>query len=183
MSPTSARHVYDDLAGKVPLILDGGECEVGIESTVLDLTSGAPVILRPGAVTADMLAPFLGVAPGSGKTIGVAKSPGMKYEHYAPAAEAYAAENALSAAKFYDECVRLGKRPVLLFGDAFADELGGRERISLGNSVEDYMHSVYAALRAAEKEHDVIIVQKLDGGGRSASVMNRVMKAVGGKTV
>ena len=183
VSPTSAKHVYDDLKGKVPLILDGGECGVGIESTVLDLTSGSPVILRPGAVTAEMLAPYLGVAPGSGKVIGTAKSPGMKYEHYAPTAEAYAALSAESAAAFYDRCAAEGRRPVLLFRDIHADVLGERERISLGVSVEDFMHSVYSALRAAEKDHDVIVVEKLTGEGRAASVMNRVMKAVGGKTV
>ena len=183
VSPTSAKHVYDDLKGKVPLILDGGECGVGIESTVLDLTSGSPVILRPGAVTAEMLAPYLGVAPGSGKVIGTAKSPGMKYEHYAPTAEAYAALSAESAAAFYDRCVAEGRRPVLLFRDIHADVLGERERISLGVSVEDFMHSVYSALRAAEKDHDVIVVETFTGEGRAASVMNRVMKAVGGKTV
>lgn len=183
VSPTSAKHVYDDLKGKVPLILDGGECGVGIESTVLDLTSGSPVILRPGAVTAEMLAPYLGVAPGSGKVIGTAKSPGMKYEHYAPTAEAYAALSAESAAAFYDRCAAEGRRPVLLFRDIHADVLGERERISLGVSVEDFMHSVYSALRAAEKDHDVIVVETLTGAGRAASVMNRVMKAVGGKTV
>ena len=183
VSPTSAKHVYDDLKGKVPLILDGGECSVGIESTVLDLTSGSPVILRPGAVTAEMLAPYLGVAPGSGKVIGTAKSPGMKYEHYAPTAEAYAALSAESAAAFYDRCAAEGRRPVLLFRDIHAEVLGERERISLGVSVEDFMHSVYSALRAAEKDHDVIVVETLTGEGRAASVMNRVMKAVGGKTV
>ena len=183
VSPTSAKHVYDDLKGKVPLILDGGECGVGIESTVLDLTSGSPVILRPGAVTAEMLAPYLGVAPGSGKVIGTAKSPGMKYEHYAPTAEAYAALSAESAAAFYDRCAAEGRRPVLLFRDIHADVLGERERISLGVSVEDFMHSVYSALRAAEKDHDVIVVETLTGEGCAASVMNRVMKAVGGKTV
>ena len=183
VSPTSAKHVYDDLKGKVPLILDGGECGVGIESTVLDLTSGSPVILRPGAVTAEMLAPYLGVAPGSGKVIGTAKSPGMKYEHYAPTAEAYAALSAESAAAFYDRCAAEGRRPVLLFRDIHADVLGERERISLGVSVEDFMHSVYSALRAAEKDHDVIVVETFTGEGRAASVMNRVMKAVGGKTV
>lgn len=183
VSPTSAKHVYDDLKGKVPLILDGGECGVGIESTVLDLTSGSPVILRPGAVTAEMLAPYLGVAPGSGKVIGTAKSPGMKYEHYAPTAEAYAALSAESAAAFYDRCAAEGRRPVLLFRDVHTDVLGERERISLGVSVEDFMHSVYSALRAAEKDHDVIVVETLTGEGRAASVMNRVMKAVGGKTV
>ena len=183
VSPTSAKHVYDDLNGRVPLILDGGECAVGIESTVLDLTSGSPVILRPGAVTAEMLAPYLGVTPGSGKVIGTAKSPGMKYEHYAPAAEAYAARSAASAAEFYDKCEAEGKNPVLLFRDIYADALGDRARISLGGSVDDFMHGVYSALRAAEKEYGVIIVEMLDGDGRAASVMNRVMKAVGGKTV
>lgn len=183
VSPTTARHVYDDLDGRVPLILDGGECGVGIESTVLDLTSGSPVILRPGAVTAEMLAPFLGVIPGSGKVIGTAKSPGMKYEHYAPTAEAYAAVSARSAAGFYDRCAAEGRHPVLLFRDIYPDVLGARERISLGKSVEDFMHTVYSALRAAEKSYDVIIVETLEGEGRAASVMNRVMKAVGGKTV
>ena len=183
VSPTTARHVYDDLCGRVPLILDGGECGVGIESTVLDLTSGSPVILRPGAVTAEMLAPFLGVIPGSGKVIGTAKSPGMKYEHYAPTAEAYAAVSARAAAEFYDRCAAEGRHPVLLFRDIYLDVLGDRERISLGKSVEDFMHTVYSALRAAEKSYDVIVVETLEGEGRAASVMNRVMKAVGGKTV
>ena len=183
VSPTTARHVYDDLDGRVPLILDGGECGVGIESTVLDLTSGSPVILRPGAVTAEMLAPFLGVIPGSGKVIGTAKSPGMKYEHYAPTAEAYAAVSARAAAEFYDRCAAEGRHPVLLFRDIYPDVLGDRERIPLGKSVEDFMHTVYSALRAAEKSYDVIIVETLEGEGRAASVMNRVMKAVGGKTV
>lgn len=183
VSPTTARHVYDDLCGRVPLILDGGECGVGIESTVLDLTSGSPVILRPGAVTAEMLAPFLGVIPGSGKVIGTAKSPGMKYEHYAPTAEAYAAVSARSAAEFYDRCAADGRHPVLLFRDIYPDVLGDRECISLGKSVEDFMHTVYSALRAAEKSYDVIVVETLEGEGRAASVMNRVMKAVGGKTV
>lgn len=183
VSPTTARHVYDDLDGRVPLILDGGDCGVGIESTVLDLTSESPVILRPGAVTAEMLAPFLGVIPGSGKVIGTAKSPGMKYEHYAPTAEAYAAVSALSAAEFYDRCAAEGRHPVLLFRDIYPDVLGARERISLGESVEDFMHTVYSALRAAEKSYDVIVVETLEGEGRAASVMNRVMKAVGGKTV
>ena len=183
VSPTTARHVYDDLDGRVPLILDGGECGVGIESTVLDLTSGSPVILRPGAVTAEMLAPFLGVTPGSGKVIGTAKSPGMKYEHYAPTAEAYAAVSARSAAGFYDRCAAEGRHPVLLFRDIYPDVLGDRECISLGKSVEDFMHTVYSALRAAEKSYDVIVVETLEGEGRAASVMNRVMKAVGGKTV
>lgn len=72
---------------------------------------------------------------------------------------------------------------MLLFRDCAAEALGGRDRISLGSDTDGYMRRVYAALREAEREYDVIIVEMLKGGGREASVMNRVMKAVGGKTV
>lgn len=60
ISPTSAEHVFEDMQGKVKLILQGGDCEVGIESTIIDMTSDTPTILRPGAITVDMLAQVLG---------------------------------------------------------------------------------------------------------------------------
>ena len=83
VSPTMASHVYEDMAGRIPLILDGGSCEVGVESTVLDLTSEPYAILRPGRITAGMLAPFIKVqSTPAGQ--GEGKIPGMKYRHYAP---------------------------------------------------------------------------------------------------
>ncbi|MDE6189168.1 MAG: threonylcarbamoyl-AMP synthase, partial [Clostridia bacterium] len=76
ISPTTAKHVYDDLQGRIPLILEGGNSEVGIESTIIDMSGDTPTILRPGAITADMLAEVLGeVKTFSGKII-VAKAPG-----------------------------------------------------------------------------------------------------------
>lgn len=183
VSPTSAQHVYDDLAGRVPLILDGGACRVGIESTVLDLTADEPVILRPGAVTAEMLYGILGKVGVQGKVIKVAKSPGMKYEHYAPAVATFAAESAESAAERYDAAKREGLRPVLLFRDVYRDVTGDRDMISLGTTPEDYMRNIYAALRSAERRYDLIIVETMRGDGIEASVMNRVLKAAGGKTV
>lgn len=79
ISPTSAEHVFEDMDGRIPLIIDGGECEVGIESTILDMSTGVPTILRPGAITAEMLAGVLGaVKTFTGKVV-VAKAPGMKY--------------------------------------------------------------------------------------------------------
>ena len=90
-SPTTARHVLEDMNGRIPLILDGGACDVGLESTVVDLCHGNPVILRPGGVTKDMLEKVLGeevsiagsvlrpLQPGE-----KALSPGMRYRHYAP---------------------------------------------------------------------------------------------------
>ncbi|MCL2461144.1 MAG: L-threonylcarbamoyladenylate synthase, partial [Defluviitaleaceae bacterium] len=89
-SPTNARRVYEDLNGKIPLILDGGTCEFGVESTVLDVTKvsagDAPVILRPGAVTIEMLRSVCGrsVRYFSGDSPERPSSPGMKYKHYAP---------------------------------------------------------------------------------------------------
>lgn len=89
-SPTTAEHVFTDLNGSIPLILDGGPCREGVESTVLDLSHSPAVILRPGAVTYEMLLPFL---PGLVEAKSTQKSsssapmsPGMKYTHYAPKA-------------------------------------------------------------------------------------------------
>jgi len=183
ISPTTALHVYDDLCGKVPLILDGGDCRVGIESTVLDLTVDTPTILRPGAVTADMLLEFFDEVQVGGKVIKVAKAPGMKYTHYAPCVETVCAESIESAVYYYDKCKSDGKTPVLVFRDIYRDAMGERELVSLGVTAQDYMRNIYGALRVAEKRWDCIIIEKLSGGGIESSVMNRVLKAAGGKIV
>jgi len=86
LSPTTAGHVYESLGARVDLILDGGPCAAGIESTVVDCTGAEPVILRPGPVTADDLGRVLGraVATDTGAAPGVARSPGRLRRHYAP---------------------------------------------------------------------------------------------------
>ncbi len=89
-SPTSAAAVIEDLDGKIDMILDGGDCEIGVESTVVDCTTTVPVILRPGGITYEMLAVLVGridIDPGlSGDGNSIPKAPGMKYRHYAPTA-------------------------------------------------------------------------------------------------
>ena len=92
-SPTTAAHVLQDLEGKLPLILDGGPCDVGLESTVLDMTATPPTLLRPGAVTPEMLLavlPEVRVADSVLRPLQQgekALSPGMMYRHYAPSAK------------------------------------------------------------------------------------------------
>ena len=93
-SPTEARHMLEDMNGRIPLIVDGGECSVGVESTVMTLCTQEPLVLRPGAVTAEQLSAVLGCpvllshAITEGLKEGEApQSPGMKYKHYAPRAE------------------------------------------------------------------------------------------------
>lgn len=183
ISPTTAQHVYEDLNGEVDLILDDGACQVGIESTVLDLTVDVPTILRPGAVTADMLLDVVGQVSQNGKIIKVAKAPGMKYTHYAPKVDTVTAVNIDHAVNEYDKQASLGKNPVIVARDIYRDIVKDRNLISLGVTVEDYTRNIYSALHTAEKEYDYIIVEELHGSGLEASVMNRVTKAAGGKEV
>ena len=88
-SPTKAEHVYADLSGKIPLIIDGGDCDCGLESTVVMFDENKIKILRPGAVTAEMLSEFGEVEVEDGGSI---HSPGTRYKHYAPRAEVIAVE-------------------------------------------------------------------------------------------
>lgn len=85
-SPTSVRDVLEDLEGKVPYVIDGGECEVGIESTVISLFHKVPTLLRPGKITREMLEKVLGQPVALPPKTGPILSPGMKYRHYAPKA-------------------------------------------------------------------------------------------------
>ena len=183
ISPTTAQHVYEDLQGQVELILDDGPCGVGIESTVLDLTCDTPTILRPGAITAEMLLDIVGQVSQNGEVIKIANAPGMKYTHYAPVVETVMAENIDHAVARYDEIASEGRRPVIVARDIYRDKVGERAQISLGVTIEDYTRCVYNALHVAEKAYDYIIIERLDGAGLEASVMNRVEKAAGGKCV
>ena len=89
-SPTSAHYVFQDMDGRIPLIIDGGPCDVGVESTVIDLTHGTPTILRPGGITREMLESVLGRVDVAGSVLRPlqkgekALSPGMRYRHYSP---------------------------------------------------------------------------------------------------
>ena len=92
-SPTTAGHVYHDMQGKIPYILDGGICEVGVESTVITLCSPVPMLLRPGGITLEQLEDVLGEVEVNDAVLHKlkdgekAESPGMKYKHYAPKAD------------------------------------------------------------------------------------------------
>lgn len=93
-SPTTGKHVIDDLNGKIDLIIDGGKVNIGLESTVVDLTSDIPEILRPGKITKKQLEKIIGKVNGPNKNkTEKPKSPGMKYRHYSPKAKVLIAKN------------------------------------------------------------------------------------------
>ncbi|MDE5965202.1 MAG: threonylcarbamoyl-AMP synthase [Eubacterium sp.] len=94
-SPTKAKYVIDDMSGKIDAIIDGGDCEFGVESTVITLATETPTILRPGAVTKEMIEAVIGKVEVAKAVLEgmqndeVAASPGMKYKHYAPKARVF----------------------------------------------------------------------------------------------
>ncbi len=191
-SPTNAQDVFTDLGGKIPLILDGGECEFGVESTVCDLTKDAPVILRPGAVTREMIAkicPHVRIAKGVLKhTSGVVLSPGMKYTHYSPNADVFVvkadAESVLAKKinMLYDSFTNQGKKPIIFCteGEPYAKK---NVRV-LGKDAEQVAKSVFSALRRADENgFDTVLFEDLDEKGMGLAVMNRILRSAGFKVL
>lgn len=179
-SPTTAQHVYDDLNGRTPLILDGGGCNVGIESTVLDFTCGVPVILRRGGLSAEILSEALGIKIEASKNAGDApKSPGMKYRHYAPSCtvETFGTGNPGAIIERYDECLQKNMKPAIITLGYRAALFGERNAIKLGNNANDAAHKLFTAFRAAETEYDILLCEELPGGGLGAAVNDRMRRS------
>ncbi len=177
VSPTTAQHVYDDLHDRIPLILDGGACRYGIESTIVDLTQDIPVILRPGAITKEMLSSVCMVVNHTGQ-VKIALAPGMKYIHYTPRCDCtMCPPDALAAT--YDQAVNQGIVTVVLARHNTLQSLGvNMQYIDLGDTDDAVMHNLYAALRQAEQQYQLIILEQLPEEGLLYSVMNRAKKSV-----
>ena len=159
VSPTTARHVADDLGGAVDYVLEGGPCEIGLESTIVDCSVDPPQILRPGAIAdSDVLATAGSLAPLTGPS----RAPGMLASHYAPTCEVVPVENR-------DEVERL------LASD---DRPGGTEVLDATADPVEFAARLYAELRRCDREgrRRVVIVLPSDVGiGRA--VRDRISKA------
>ena len=184
VSPTSAQHVYDDFCGKIPLILDGGECVGGIESTVCDVTGGVPVILRPGLITKEMIEKAVGCCevyePDLSKGEKV-KSPGVLYKHYSPRCETmlFKAEHIDSVVFYLEAKAQEGKRVCILCDEETEPYVYDFAPIlSLGKTEDEMAARLYALLREAEKICDVLIaIEPKKKDGKMAGVINRLRKA------
>ena len=177
VSPTTAFHVFNDLNGKIPMILDGGDSEVGIESTIVDLTGEEPTVLRPGAITAEQIKAVLGKADYYHGEIKEALAPGMKYKHYSPSVPCYLVKSA-DLQRALDFLATQGKKAVVIATDQSLKGVTG-DIISLGNSATDAQHRVYGALRDSEK-YDAAIVEDLSDRAEYLAAMDRIKKATGG---
>ncbi len=177
-SPTTAEEVYEDMKGKIPQIIDGGKCDVGIESTVLDISGEIPVILRPGLITVEDLLNYLdNVQLFRGRVISVAPAPGMKYRHYAPKCDMVLSESVEETLSKYAEAEEKGLKPVILAKGENVSKYEGKTYIEMGFSEKDLAYNLYTALRQAEKIGDFIISETVDDDGVGYSVMNRMRKA------
>lgn len=184
ISPVTARHVYEDFEGRIPLILDGGKCEGGIESTVLDCTGEEPLILRAGLVTREMIASVAGscgvYVPRKGEQ---PRSPGMAYKHYAPKCRTafFAPEELEQAKSLYREEEERGGVPCFFCEDALARTLEGFRVLDLGSSGEEMANRLYELLHRGEEEATLLIgVCPEERGGVYEGVLNRLTRAFGG---
>ena len=193
-SPTTAQAVYHDLHDRIDMILDGGACRFGVESTIVDCTEDMPVILRPGAVTKEMLEELFPVVKMDKAIVGenvVPKAPGMKYKHYAPKAEMILFEgnpNKMAdaiARKLY-EYEKCGKKAGLLVSREVAEKLQHENTAVYGvqGDLMTIASEIYECLRFFDdKDVDVILAEGTVDKGIGLAIMNRLHKASGFNSV
>lgn len=195
-SPTAAQHVKEDLDGKIDMILDGGPVEIGVESTILDMTAEPPMILRPGAVTKEMLEELIGEVAVDKSVIDAGshaapKAPGMKYRHYAPKAELTVVEGSISQAA--EEIIRLTGEKIaegFKVGIIATEEtilrysMGEVKCIGARGDEEAIASHLYGILREFDSiGTDYIYSEAFGREGIGSAVMNRLLKAAGQRII
>lgn len=188
-SPTAYHHVLEDLNGRIEYIINGGTCKIGVESTVLDITSGIPVILRPGGITLEMLEKVIGkietdavLKPEDGNK---PRSPGMKYRHYSPNAKLFLFEgksedvirkiNTLAS-----ENRAKGLKTGVLSSLENKDRYVADVVVNIGSlsCLEEVASKLYDALRKFDEEKvDIIYSESFSEAGMGRAIMNRLKKA------
>ena len=184
-SPTNAQDTFVDMDGRLPLILDGGESAVGVESTVVAVTGEHPMILRPGYVTKEQMEAVLGEEVLVNHAIleklkdgEVARSPGMKYKHYAPKADVTLLDGTFEQFKAYVDA-HADQNPSCLCFTGEAEKLGvpcveyGRE----GDGADQAKH-IFRSLRALDEQGDSVVYARCpQKDGLSMAVYNRLIRA------
>jgi L-threonylcarbamoyladenylate synthase len=169
-SPTEAKHVMEDLMGKIDAIIESGPTKHGLESTVIDLTVDPPQILRPGAITKEEITKTIGKL--QEKKTKKIKSPGMKYRHYAPKTKIILSDTK-QILRIMDK--HKGKKISLL---SKTKKGNPAEFIKIGKTKKEIAKNLYKNLRLLdEKKTDIILVEKTDEKGIGNAIMNRLKKA------
>ena len=183
-SPTTAAHVLHDMDGKIDMIVDGGDCSVGVESTVVTLCGERPRLLRPGGVTLEMLRDVLGDVDVDKAVLGELahgekpSSPGMKYKHYSPDADVKLVRGSLASFAKYAQGYPVGDTLILCFdGEESAFPC---DTIPLGapSDAEAHARNIFRALRDADaRGFKTVLVHCPDSRGVDLAVLNRLLRA------
>lgn len=190
-SPTNAQDVLADMDGRLPLILDGGECAVGVESTVVSVVGPKPTLFRPGHITLEDLERALGEEVEVSAAIleklpegAVVRSPGMKYKHYAPKADITILDGSFEQFRAYVQA-HADQNPGCLCFTGEASQLGvpcveyGRE----GDGADQAKH-LFRSLRALDEQGDGVVYARCPGrDGLSMAVYNRLVRAAAFRVV
>ena len=197
-SPTTAQHVLEDMDGRIPLILDGGPCQVGLESTVLDLTRGLPTILRPGGITKEMIEGVLGTEVAVAGSVlrplrpdEKALSPGMRYKHYAPKGTVTLVEGSEEAvlSALRDNVLRdlqAGKKSCALCFTEHMGALAGCDPHDIGSRSDEAQvaHRLFDILRRLDQEGmETVYSEVIPPEGVGLAVMNRLGRAAAFRTL
>ncbi|HWC76208.1 MAG TPA: L-threonylcarbamoyladenylate synthase [Blastocatellia bacterium] len=178
-SPTTASHVATDLEGRIDMILDGGATNIGIESTVLDVTVDPPLILRPGWVTKEMLTEAIGKIGAAASEEELKHSPGTRHRHYSPRARVVLIEHAspMQIARVIRQHLESGE--VGFIGHSKIDSSEeGLILFPLRQDAAEYAKSLYSALRELDaREVSTILVEGIAEIGEGAAVMDRLRRA------
>ncbi|RRG09264.1 MAG: threonylcarbamoyl-AMP synthase [Lactobacillus sp.] len=187
-SPTTAQHVYHDLQGKIAGILDDGPTTVGVESTVLDMSTDNPVILRPGAVTQEQIEAVIGTININHHHVGkdeTPKAPGMKYKHYAPRAQVYIVDHTSDWQQVARWLTNHSQPAAVLAEEAILTAINWPNNVvqySLGTGVQQASAHLFAGLRGADEHPEVTVIfaQGFSQQGLGIAYMNRLDKSAGG---
>ncbi|MBS9335313.1 threonylcarbamoyl-AMP synthase [Fructobacillus sp. M1-13] len=186
-SPTTAAHVAHDMDGKIAAIVDDGPTQVGVESTVLDLTAAVPTILRTGAVSQEDMADVLGsevidgTSPKSLSADQTPKAPGMKYRHYAPDKDVFV----FDPLDWSDLKEHLQTGDAVMADEALLKQFSEKKQPSwsLGNNLDQASENLFAGLRYFDDQENIerIYVQAMPNIGLGKAYNNRLAKASGGR--
>lgn len=195
-SPTVARYVIEDLDGLVDMIIDGGEVNIGLESTIIDLTGEVPMILRPGYVTQDMLTETLGLVDVD-RTILDAnsrqapKAPGMKYRHYAPRGNLSIVEGEPERVVSYineriSALQKEGRKTGVIATDETVARYHGDDIKSVGSRRDEEViaRHLFRILREFDDDNvEVMFTESFETAGIGQAIMNRLLKAAGHQVI
>ena len=177
-SPTTAAHVRADLGRDVDFVLDGGPCPVGLESTIVDVSSDAPAVLRPGGVTREELEEVVG-GPVGVRIGGPVRSPGQQPQHYAPRARVVIVDRHELGARAA-ALLASGRRVAVCAGRGVQDLPRGVEHVVLDAAPAEAARGLYAALREVDRRGcDVVLVTMPEEVGLGLAIADRLRRAAG----